>query len=111
MVLIVGGAYQGKRAYALHMGYGPEQIVTDVAGKVRVWMADGKDPDGELACAADGWKDAAVLLEDIGCGVVPVDTEDRAWREAVGRCGVYLASRAEKVIRVFCGIGTVIRDA
>lgn len=111
MVLIIGGAYQGKREQALGMGFAEAQIVGDVAGLIRQMLDGGRDPLAEMPMLADAWQDKAVLLEDIACGVVPMDAKDRAWREAVGRCGAYLARRADTVVRVFCGIGTVLRDA
>ena len=50
-----------------------------------------------------------VIASEIGGGVVPVDPEQRAGREAAGRLGCLLAARADTVIRVFCGIPTVIK--
>lgn len=112
MILIVGGAYQGKRDYALKtLGCPPDKLVGPVEALVREWLKDGKDPLAEMPRMAAAWADAVVLLTEVGSGVVPMDADDRAWREAVGRCGAYLAARASRVVRVFCGIGTVIKDA
>lgn len=112
MILIVGGAFQGKEAYAREtLGYAQKQIVPHVEALIRALLEQGKDPLAEIPRMADAWQDCAVLLEDICCGVVPMDAMDRAWREAVGRCGACLARRAQRVVRVFCGIGTVIKDA
>lgn len=112
MILIFGGAYQGKRAYAQEtLGYKPDQIVGDVALLIRDMLAAGEDPVEKMPALCEQWQDMAVLLGDISCGVVPMSAEERAWREAVGRCGSYLARHAQQVVRVFCGIGTVIKDA
>lgn len=112
MVLIIGGAYQGKRDYALEtLGYPPERVIGHVEQIIRDLLEAGKDPLAEIARLCNTWHDCAVLLEDISCGVVPMDAADRAWREAVGRCGAYLARRAKCVVRVFCGIGTVMKNA
>ena len=58
-------------------------------------------------------KNPGILLvsDEIGYGVVPVDAFDRAYRERVGRICTELASFSKKVVRVVCGIGTVIKDA
>ncbi len=110
--MIIGGAYQGKRQYALEtLGFPPERIVQDVHLEILDMIRAGKDPVAEIADRADSWMDCAVLFEDICCGIVPMNAEDRFWREAVGRCGAYLSRRASLVVRVFCGIGTVIKDA
>lgn len=50
-----------------------------------------------------------VICNEVGSGVVPIDKSERAAREATGRLCVALAEHAEKVIRVCCGIPTVIR--
>jgi adenosyl cobinamide kinase/adenosyl cobinamide phosphate guanylyltransferase len=40
---------------------------------------------------------------------VPVDRNDRAWREAAGRALCVLAQKSESVTRVICGIGVRIK--
>jgi adenosyl cobinamide kinase/adenosyl cobinamide phosphate guanylyltransferase len=51
----------------------------------------------------------AVIATEVGSGVVPVDKEERAAREAAGRLTCLLAQRADTVVRVFCGIPMVIK--
>ena len=51
----------------------------------------------------------AVLCCEVGSGVIPIDYETRLGREAVGRLCVRLAQRAECVVRMVCGIPTVIK--
>ncbi len=113
MTLIIGGAYQGKAAYARDLlAFPAERIIPAAEQQIREAMDRGESPEAFVLRQAEGpWRDAAVLLAEIGSGVVPMDAGDRAWREAVGRCGALLAARADRVIRVFCGIGTVIKDA
>ena len=50
-----------------------------------------------------------VIASEVGGGVVPVDREERRNREAAGRLAVLLARRADTVVRVFCGIPTVLK--
>lgn len=47
-----------------------------------------------------------LVSTELGCGVVPMDKQDRLWREAVGRICTCIAAEAEEVVRVVCGIGT-----
>lgn len=110
MILITGGAYQGKKAYALEtIGVKEPDIVKHVELVIRGWLDAGLDPQAEIENKESAWHDKVLLLEDITCGVVPMEAKDRAWREAVGRCGAYLARQADYVVRVFCGIGMVIK--
>ena len=46
----------------------------------------------------------AVMITEIGGGVVPADAGERAAREAAGRLSCLLAQRADRVVRVFCGL-------
>ncbi|UOO38763.1 bifunctional adenosylcobinamide kinase/adenosylcobinamide-phosphate guanylyltransferase [Oscillospiraceae bacterium CM] len=50
-----------------------------------------------------------VICNEVGSGIVPVDRAERFAREATGRLCVELASQAEKVVRVCCGIPAVIK--
>ena len=53
--------------------------------------------------------DITIVMDEIGYGVVPMSAEDREYREMVGHTGQLLASQAEAVYRVVCGIGTRIK--
>ena len=54
---------------------------------------------------------AVILVTDeIGYGIVPVDRMEREYREQTGRVCTELAAYSEKVYRVMCGIGQVIKE-
>ena len=55
--------------------------------------------------------DIVLISNELGYGVVPVDAFDRKYREAVGRICTKMAAAAKRVVRVTCGIGTVIKNA
>ena len=67
------------------------------------------DPLAALEAYLRRRPDAVILCDEVGCGVVPMDRTDREWRERVGRTCCYLAERAERVIRVYCGIPMVLK--
>ena len=50
-----------------------------------------------------------VMATEVGGGVVPMDTGERAAREAAGRLACLLAARAGCVVQMFCGIPTVLK--
>ena len=50
-----------------------------------------------------------IVMNDVSCGVVPVDKHLRLWREEVGRCMVIFAKKSEEVYRIYCGIDTRIK--
>jgi len=126
MVLIFGGAYQGKLDYALkeyrltekdvyHCDM--ETTVINFDKKVinsleRFVLACIKEDVSALECLEDNidkLRDKIVICDDISQGVVPMDKTERIWREMTGRATTYLGQEAEEVIRVFCGIGTKIK--
>ncbi len=112
MILIIGGAHCGKRGYAAaQFGYDLKQmsnqldaapVLYDLQALLKV------NPDYEALLPVLLQKQV-VICNEVGCGVVPINDAERVWRETVGRACCALAQRAEKVIRVQCGIGTVIK--
>lgn len=173
MILIFGGAYQGKLDYALKTFDKTEDDVfccapvsrsedpadgsgQDGAGGVN--GADGVngaggaydlkgayevDCDGRIDCQVEiDWSKPVIYglenwvylctlagveardilaerrcdLSDkilIGCdvsqGLVPMDAAERAFREMMGRTLLYLAAEADRVDRVFCGLGQQLK--
>jgi len=125
MVLIFGGAYQGKLAYALER-FGLSRDDAHFCHETRV-----DAPKGKIVYEIDKWilalvranadvaqsverlaadsPDAIVICNDISCGVVPVDSVLRKWREETGRALARLALRSDEVVRLFCGIPTRIK--
>ena len=105
MKLYIGGAYQGQEELARRENPGVE-IFLDFQLKF-------KNFDGDACACAEAFvrehPDAVVVADEIGCGVVPMDRNDRIWREAAGRALCVIAQKAETVIRVTCGIGVRIK--
>lgn len=121
MIFILGGSYQGKLAFARAAFELSEEDVflctEDTAApdlskrcvahlerfalnRVRA----GADPADYLRAHRDEIESAVLISDDISAGVVPVDPQARAWREASGRMNAYLAGEADEVWRLFCGI-------
>ena len=107
MILITGGAFQGKTKYALESFGDKYKIENKYHEKVRAQLLKGKDPLKEAEkLVAD---DVIVITDEIGCGLVPVDSFERKYRDVNGRVNCFLAENAEQVIRVICGIGKRIK--
>lgn len=116
MTLIIGGAGQGKLAYTLNQtGHTPEDVARTPAEArekpifygLETWLKDHVDEDLEDLLSAN--PDVIILCNEVGCGVVPIDKGERAWREAVGRLCCQLAQRADRVERIFCGLAAVLK--
>ena len=127
MVLIFGGAYQGKLAYALERfglldddvyrcdagdtaAPGNKSLVYELDKWILALVREGADVAEAVKLFIAENDQAIVICNDISCGVVPEDPVLRKWREEVGRAMVELASASGEVVRVFCGIASVLKD-
>ena len=112
MMFVTGPLFAGKRDYVCRaMGWTQEQLAARAVWDVQYLAADAPDA-GALAELADrlaGYE--VVIATEVGGGVVPVDKNERAAREAAGRLGCLLAQRADAVVRVFCGIPVYLKGA
>lgn len=108
MILILGGAYQGKRAFAEKQFPG-KTIMDRYHETVREQLRNGEDPLAAAESLAASGKDLVILMDEVGSGVVPMEKEERVWREMCGRCACIFAEQAEMVFRVASGIGVRIK--
>lgn len=107
MILVIGGYAAGKRQYVRdNLGFSDAQMSDQIADAVPVFFGLESQPDTPLESLL---QKEVVLCDEIGCGLVPMEKEERQRRERVGRLCVALAKEATQVIRVVCGIGQVIK--
>ena len=115
MILIIGGAYQGKLDFAKEaFGITDADVHTcnndrvDFSKrciyKIEEFTARYDDPIGYFESHREDWQDSILILQDIFCGVVPMGAENRAWRQRTGRLAQYLSREANQVSRIFCGL-------
>lgn len=118
MILIIGGAYQGKLDYARQQFQLSSsdildctQLTSELCQKpltakciyhyeayIEQCLLANIEPQTAFS------PDQIVIADDIFCGVVPIDSHLRAWRETCGRTLTALAIDAQSVIRIFCGL-------
>lgn len=103
-ILIIGGAHQGKAALAKRL-YPALPLVQNLHERVRAELAAGRDPMKLLEIL----RGCVVTCDEVGCGVVPIDRADEAYREAVGRLCCALAAGADAVMRVTAGLPQYIK--
>ena len=107
MILITGPLFSGKKDAAMALlGCDREELARRAVWDVQDLAAQGGDLE---KLAAELAEKEVVIATEVGGGVVPVDPAERAAREAAGRLSCLLAQRAEAVVRVFCGIPTVLK--
>ena len=119
MILIIGGAYQGKLDYAKEKYNINDSDVFSCSGteidfsKTCIYgieefayscVQNGIEPLDYFKKHEEDWQDSILICEDIFCGVVPLGADMREWRQATGRLCKYLSQNAERVSRIFCGL-------
>ena len=113
MILVIGGACSGKRAYVKGLGYGEEDIADAVLdGRPvldRLHALVARDPAGAMALLEPLCAKAAVICDEGGSGGIPADPAERLMREQTGRLCCRLAQRAERVVRLVAGIPVTIK--
>ena len=107
MIFITGPLYSGKREYACTLlGCAPEELANRAVWDAQELAVGRADLD---ALAQELAQHEVVIATEVGGGVVPVDNRERAAREAAGRLSCLLARRADRVVRVFCGLPMVLK--
>ena len=127
MKLVIGGAYQGKLKYAMKKYGGQNWQDGEVCALDAVYQCDGiyhfeaylkrlmkagqenRELTDIAAQIAGKHPELVIVCREVGAGLVPVDAFERAYREQVGRVCTRLAAEAVQVVRVFCGIGNIIK--
>lgn len=128
MILIIGGMFQGKKEY-VRSRFGLE--ARDMADGsvcsyeelfrcrgifhfhewIRRMLRENRDLTNLAGRLEKENPQILIISNELGYGVVPVDSFDREYRKATGRICTRIARSADSVHRVVCGIGTVIKDA
>lgn len=107
MVFVTGPLYSGKKTFVKEwMGWDEETLSQNAIWDVQEFAA-GCDDLEQLAEELSPKQ--VVIATEVGGGIVPATAEERAAREAAGRLSCLLAKKADTVIRVFCGIPTVLK--
>lgn len=131
MILIIGGFAQGKLHYVkqnyAHREDGQEVpvldgtlelpaetdtgqvIVNHLHRYIREQLRQGTDPEKTIEDFLKNHPDCILICDEIGNGIVPMEVEERIYRERTGRILEGLAAQADEVVRVVCGIGQKIK--
>ena len=112
IIMLTGGKAQGKTEFA--RGHFPEaELLDDYQLLVKQQLLAGQDPvkEAEKTMAALRRKSGStvIVIEEMGCGIVPLEREARRYRDANGRVACRIAAEADAVYRVIAGIGERIK--
>ncbi|MBQ5315965.1 MAG: bifunctional adenosylcobinamide kinase/adenosylcobinamide-phosphate guanylyltransferase [Oscillospiraceae bacterium] len=123
MKLITGGTAQGKSGFAKTLcrnvingadadisaypaGY---DCIDDCHILIKRLIEAGIDHEGYFTGLMKAYPDMVFVMAEIGCGILPLDKDERRYREAVGRTGCLIAENSDEVYRLICGIAQRIK--
>ncbi len=129
MELYIGGFAQGKLDYVktVHAdeklcvaedyrelpGSGKDRdgrlVVYGMHRMIREMLAEGMDPHTVFEELFSREPDCIVICDEVGNGIVPIEPEERTYRDAVGEELIRTAQKADRVERVLCGLGQRIK--
>lgn len=131
MILIIGSEASGKREYVKSLGYtddriseciddnrpvlyGLHKIVAADPEKIRNTLSRIENLPADKINPADQWltnllDKEIIVCNEVGSGIIPMLASERMYREQTGRLCTLLASRAEHVIRMVCGIAVNLK--
>lgn len=125
MILIFGGAYQGKTKFALEkFNYTQEniyqcsetadicfdfQIINSLHSYILGAVKRNEDPINYIVKNINKLKDKIIICDDVCCGIVPLGKDIRLFRDHTGKIMQILCREADEVYRVFCGLGDKIK--
>ncbi|MBO5521341.1 MAG: bifunctional adenosylcobinamide kinase/adenosylcobinamide-phosphate guanylyltransferase [Eubacterium sp.] len=108
MIFVTGPLYAGKKTYIKKaLGVTDEELASRAIWDVQE-LAVTASPE-ELADRLSSHE--IIIATEVGAGVVPLDPDERAYREAAGRLACCLAERADCVIRVCCGLPQILKGS
>ena len=138
MILVIGGYAQGKLSYVrdrfkisekdiidldlvtddstcdILMGdyiYDRQVVLYNINSYIRRCLDRDQDYDYKALInrIIKNFPYAVIITDEVGCGIVPMERNERYAREVIGRAQCMLADAADEVIRVVCGISNKIK--
>lgn len=116
MILVIGGAGSGKHAFVKSLGYEEKDMADGIMDERPVLlhlerMVFAQPEQASERLLAPLLRKKAVVCDEVGRGIIPVDRQERLGREETGRLCIKLAQEAEAVVRLVCGIPVYIKGA
>jgi adenosylcobinamide kinase/adenosylcobinamide-phosphate guanylyltransferase len=126
MIFIFGGRCQGKLQYAKQI-FGENltvcdlkccdmgeafsaDIIINIQDAVKSFILSKENPCAYFKNNIEKLDGKILIGNEIGCGIVPIDEFEREWRDETGWIYQFLTSRANRVDRVWAGIGQTLKN-
>ena len=119
MILIFGGAYNGKLEFVKekydidkediflcsdeHLKF-DKKVLCGLHIFTRACVLKNINSRKVLEDNINSLKDKIIICDEINSGIVPMEKLDRAWREETGRALQFLTKHSSSVYRIFFGL-------
>ena len=119
MILIFGGAYNGKLEFVKekyniknediffctdeHLKF-DKKVLCGLHAFTRSCVLNKINSLELLETNINSLKDKIIICDEINSGIVPIEKQDRAWREETGRAVQFLTKHSSSVYRIFFGL-------
>lgn len=125
MEVYVGGYSQGKLDYVVSKYSDKDNIIdgstasedqcvnADIINHFHLYIK--QFGENQEACRESidriisGNPEVIIICDEIGLGIVPMEKDERIYRENVGRIMCHVVSKADYAFRIICGIGTRLK--
>ncbi len=126
MRMIIGGVAQGKLNFAMRKYHIAEDDVFDIEicafeeiynkrcinhydSVIKALIERKENPLTFTENLIKRNSDIIIIMNEIGNGIIPIEKDERLWREQTGKIGCRLAELSESVERMICGIAVVLK--
>ena len=119
MILIFGGAYNGKLEFVKekyniknediffctdeHLKF-DKKVLCGLHAFTRSCVLNKINSLELLETNINSLKDKIIMCDEINSGIVPIEKQDRAWIEETGRVLQFLTKHSSSVYRIFFGL-------
>ena len=103
---MAGGILFANLAYPCRNG---QNQILELYALTQIKNKEGKSTDTLIDSLYDINPEIIIICDEVGSGIVPLEKEDRIYREAVGRVLCSAVKKAVHVERVTCGIGQCLK--
>lgn len=100
MELYIGGTAQGKKVYVTQVRGIAEARIWDnfeewFREKLQESASKSPSPEAESMAYLEKHPDTVIICDEVGSGIVPLDSFEREYRERLGRLLCEIAAKAE----------------